>query len=447
MSETPAAPEPPSAPAPAPVLSGGAYLRLVGLGALIGIPAALVAVGFLALVHQIEEWLWHDLPDALGHSAPPWYLVIALPVIGALFVIAARRLLPGDGGHSPLKGLDPRPTPAAYGPGVVLAALGSLPFGAVLGPEAPLIALGSVVGLALTAWVRLGEEERTVVATAGSFAAVAALFGGPLVAGVLLVEAGISRGRALIAALLPGLVAAGIGYTIFIGIGDWGGLSAQQLTIPGLPRYDDIHIPDLLLAIAIGVLAALALGVVRAVGGAVAAQQSRRFGIAGLLLAGGLAVGLIAQLAAWLGADSADVLFSGQTTVASITGEDSVGIVVLLIAAKGIAYAICLGCGFRGGPVFPAIFLGIALGTLGVIAFDLSPTVAVAAGAAAGMAAATRLLFASLLLGTLLAGTQGLDAAPAAVLAVSAAWIVTAALDRRAAASAAAGTAAVVAPA
>lgn len=440
MSETPAAPE----PAPAPALSGGAYLRLVGLGALIGIPAALVAVGFLALVHQIEEWLWTDLPDALGRSTPPWYFVIVLPVVGALFVIAARRFLPGDGGHSPLKGLDPRPTPAAYGPGVVLAALGSLPFGAVLGPEAPLIALGSVVGLAVTGWVRLGEDERTVVATAGSFAAVAALFGGPLVAGVLLVEAGISRGRALIAALLPGLVAAGIGYTIFIGIGDWGGLKAQQLTIPDLPLYDDIHLPDLLMAIAIGVLAALAMGMVRRIGGAVAAKE-QRFGMAGLLLIGALAVGLTAQIAVWCGAPSdADVLFSGQTTVATITSEGSFGIVVLLIAAKALAYGICLGCGFRGGPVFPAIFLGVALGTLGVIAFDLSPTVAVAAGAAAGMAAATRLLFASLLLGTLLAGTQGLDAAPAAVLAVSAAWIVTAALDRRAAARAAVGTAAVV---
>jgi H+/Cl- antiporter ClcA len=447
MSETPAAPEPPPAQAPAPVLSGGAYLRLVGLGALIGIPAALVAVGFLALVHQLEEWLWHDLPDALGHSAPPWYLVIALPLVGAAIVVVARTRLPGDGGHSPLRGLDPRPTPPAFGPGVALAALGTLPFGAVLGPEAPLIAIGSVVGLALTAWVRLGEEERGVVATAGSFAAIAALFGGPLVAGVLLVEAGISRGRALIAALLPGLVAAGIGYTIFIGIGDWGGLRAQQLSIPDLPRYDDVHIPDLLIAIAIGVIAAVAMAAVRSVGGGVAAQEQRRLGRAGLLLAGGLAVGVIAQVAVWLGADAADVLFSGQTTVASITAEDSAGIVVLLIAAKGLAYAICLGCGFRGGPVFPAIFIGIALGTLAVIAVDLSPTVAVAAGAAAGMAAATRLLFASLLLSTLLAGTVGLDAAPAAVLAASAAWVVTAAFDRRAAASAAAGTAAVVAPA
>ena len=48
----------------------------------------------------------------------------------------------------------------------------------------------------------------------------------------------------------------------------------------------------------------------------------------------------------------------------------------------------------------------------------MSPTVAVAIGAAAGMAAGTRLLFASVLFAGLLVGRPGLDAIPAAVLAV-----------------------------
>ncbi|MGH3011052.1 MAG: hypothetical protein ACRDMY_04280 [Gaiellaceae bacterium] len=54
--------------------------------------------------------------------------------------------------------------------------------------------------------------------------------------------------------------------------------------------------------------------------------------------------------------------------------------------------------GDGGGPVFPAIFLGIGLATLGVIAFDVTPTLAVAVGTAAGMAAMTKLLFSSLLI-------------------------------------------------
>jgi H+/Cl- antiporter ClcA len=105
--------------------------------------------------------------------------------------------------------------------------------------------------------------------------------------------------------------------------------------------------------------------------------------------------------------------------------------VLVLILAKAIAYGLSLGCGFRGGPIFPAIFLGIGLATLPVIWFDVSPTLAIAVGTAAGTAAATRLLLASMLFATLLVGAQGLDAVPAAVLAAVAAWLTVTAIDRR----------------
>ena len=52
-------------------LSGSAYLRLVALGAVIGIPAAFLAALFLVVVHDLEHWLWDSLPSARGHSAPP----------------------------------------------------------------------------------------------------------------------------------------------------------------------------------------------------------------------------------------------------------------------------------------------------------------------------------------------------------------------------------------
>ena len=47
-------------------------------------------------------------------------------------------------------------------PGVALAALGTLAFGAVLGPEAPVIALGSAVGVAVTANRRFVIDWRNV---------------------------------------------------------------------------------------------------------------------------------------------------------------------------------------------------------------------------------------------------------------------------------------------
>ena len=89
------------------------------------------------------------------------------------------------------------------------------------------------------------------------------------------------------------------------------------------------------------------------------------------------------------------MLFSGQASLPSFVAEDSAKIILILLVAKGCSYAISLGCGFRGGLVFPATFLGVALMTLGVIWFDFAPTVAVAAGTAAGMAAMTRMLVTS----------------------------------------------------
>ena len=106
--------------------------------------------------------------------------------------------------------------------------------------------------------------------------------------------------------------------------------------------------------------------------------------------------------------------------------------VLVYIVAKSLAYAVSMGSGFRGGPVFPAIFIGIAFAELADVWFDVSPTLGVAVGAAAGMAAGTRLLITSTLFAGLLVGHNGLDAIPAAVLAASAAWLTMQVVDRRA---------------
>jgi len=407
--------------------AGRAYLKLVALGAVVGLPAALFAALFLAAVHALEHWLWAD---------PRWYLVIGLPVVGAAIVAVARIMLPGDGGHSPLEGISPTATAVSAAPGVALAAIATLSFGAVLGPEGPLIALGSIVGGVVSAFARLKPKEGAVVAGAGSFAAISALFGGPIVGGVMMVEAGAAGlGARLVPALLPGFVAAAVGYLLFVGFGDWQGLNAPGLVEPGLPPYHGDHFGDLAVAVAVGVLAALVVASVHRLGERVAGRPRPRPGIGALLILGGLAVGVIAEVADLLGANSQDVLFSGQASIPALVAQHSTSIVLLLLVAKGLAYAISMGCGFRGGPVFPAIFLGVALATLAVVWFDVSPTLAVAVGAAAGMAAATRLLLTAMLFATLLVGREGLDAVPAAVLAAAAAWLTTAALDRRAAAS------------
>jgi H+/Cl- antiporter ClcA len=262
-----------------------------------------------------------------------------------------------------------------------------------------------------------------VLSAAGSFSSLSALFDGPIVAGLLLVEASLSLGASALPILLPGLVAAAIGYLVFIGFGNFGGLNAPGLLVPNLPAYQGTHLVDLAIAILVGLAMALLVTLIHRVAAAIEALQARPRGMPLLLLAGGLAVGLIALIAERLGANPNDVLFSGQASIGVVATATSGALVLLLIVAKTLGYIVSLGCGFRGGPIFPAVFLGIALASLPVAWFGVSPTLAVAVGAAAGMASQTRLLFAPLLFAALLVGHEGFDAVSAVVLASVAAWL------------------------
>jgi hypothetical protein len=60
------------------------------------------------------------------------------------------------------------------------------------------------------------------------------------------------------------------------------------------------------------------------------------------------------------------VLFSGQSSLGDVTAETAGGVLVALVLAKGLAYAISLAVGFRGGPIFPAVAIGVMVGVLGL---------------------------------------------------------------------------------
>jgi len=426
-------PTPPAAGAPgpdAPEMEGRDYLRLLGLGALIGVPAAVVAIAFLSLVHWLEHWLWVSLPASMGLSTPPWWLIVALPVVGAVLVWAASTFLPGHGGHEPIYGLSMDPTPANYAAGVALAALASLAFGAVLGPEAPLIALGSIVGVVVARWARVEGKSRQVLSMAGSMTAISALFGGPLVAGVMVTEAGLSLGAALVPALLPGLLGAAIGYTLIVGYGSWTGIPVEGLTVPNLPDYATTRVVDLLAAVVIGLIVAILVPAVRIIAHRLVVLRGR-VGLGPVVVAGGLAIGVMAAVIQAAGGNYADILFSGQTSIPTLLAASGAWGLVAVLLVKALAYAISLGSGFRGGPVFPAIFVGTAVAVVVGNLIDMSPTAAVAIGAACGMAAFTRLVVTSLMFAVLLTGVNGAGAIPAATLATVTAWIVAFVIDRR----------------
>jgi len=402
------------------------YLRLLALAGLVGVPVSLVAFGFLALLHEFTHLVWEALPDELGHDAPPWWWPAPWLTVAGVLVGAAIRFLPGRGGHVPIDGLGVGPVPPSHVPSIVLAALGGLPLGAVLGPEAPLIASGSALAILLTRRWRQepGTSAYALIGVAGATAAIAVVFGSPIVAALFILEAIGLAGPQLARAILPCLLAAGVGALVYTGLGRWTGFEIASLSLPELSGPARPDLADLFWTVPVAVAIAFAMRQIHRIGHWVAPRA------AGRPMIGSIAVALV--IAACVGAYSiltgrspVEVVLSGQDTLAPLATDPrewSIGALVALLVLKGIAYGASLGA-LRGGPVFPALFLGAAAGVLlsGLPGYGVVP--AMAAGMAAATAAILPLPVASAVLVTLLLGTSAPAMAPIVLIAVVVAFI------------------------
>lgn len=408
------------------------YVVILILAALVGAPIAAVAYFFQHVTNLVQEWAYAGLPSALGMATPPVWWPVPLLVVAGLLVALAIDRLPGRGGHAPTDGfapsgaVDPR-----HLPGVVLAALATLALGAVLGPEAPLIAIGSGLGVIA---VRLAKRDAppqvmTVIAAAGSFAAISSLLGSPLVAAFLLMEAAGLAGPTLGLVLLPGLLAAGVGTLIYLGLDSLTGLGTFSLAVPDLPPFTDLTGVMFIWAVVFGIVAAVLGRAIMTLAVSLRSVVDRRR----LLLAPlvGAAIAAIAIVFAQLTGKGADqVLFSGEAALAPLVdgaASWTVEALLLLILAKSLAYALSLST-FRGGPTFPAMFLGAAGGVAaaGLPGLDLVP--AVAMGLAAMCAVMLQLPLTSVLLASLLLASDALQVMPLVIVAVVVAYVASARL-------------------
>ena len=423
------APTGPNPADPLALLRTRRYLALLVFAAILGVPIAAIAYGFLKLVDVIQNAVFTNLPSGLGfHGEPLWWPLLPLAVAGLLVALTIR-YLPGKGGHSPADGFHSGGTvnPADI-PGVFLAALTTLSLGAVLGPEAPLIALGA--GLAVLA-VHFSKREQpaqtlAVVGAAGSFAAIATLFGSPLPAAFLLMEVVGLGGAMLDLVLLPGLLAAGVGALIFVGLDAWTGFGTFSLAVPNLPAYSHPDIAQFGWALVLAPAAAVLGTVIRRIALAIRPHVERRMLV--LTPVVGLAVaGLAIAFAAATPKSSSEVLFSGQSALGpfiSQAGTYSVGALLLLLACKGLAYGASLSS-FRGGPIFPAMFIGAVGGAAAshLPGLPLVPAVAIGIGAMA--VAMLKLPLTSVLLATLLLGSDGLAVTPLVIVAVVVSYVIS----------------------
>src|SRR3954462_12163887 len=333
----------PAAPGPDPLslLRSRSYLRLLLLAALVGVPVSAAAYGFLKLVAVVQKAVFESLPDALGFDAVPTWWPLPVLALGGLLTACAIRFLPGGGGHSPADGFKASGAwPAEAVPGVVLAALATLSFGAVLGPEAPLILMGSGLGVLA---VRLTSRDapptaKAVIAAAGSFAAISSLLGSPLVGAFLLLEASGLGGAMVGVVLVPGLLAAGVGTLIFVGLDSLTGFGTFSLAIPDLPPFDRPTGVMFLWALVFGLVAPFLGRGIQVFARAIRAHVERRMlllmPVLGLLI-GGLAI----AFAQATDHTASNVLFSGQEDLPSLLSGAagwSVGALLLLVLCKSL---------------------------------------------------------------------------------------------------------------
>jgi H+/Cl- antiporter ClcA len=211
---------------------------------------------------------------------------------------------------------------------------------------------------------------------------------------------------------------------VFLGLNNLTGWGTFSLGVPELPPFESIQASQFLWAIAIGLIGAVLGTLIRS--GARMLQpivDRRRLLLTPLLGAGVAVCAIVFHQLTDRGVDQ--VLFSGENALAPlIQNADSwtVGALALLVVTKSLAYAMSLSS-FRGGPTFPAMFIGAALG----VALSNLPGLPMVAGVAMGIGAMAvtmlRLPLTSVLLTVLFLQSDGVTLMPLVIVSVVVAYV------------------------
>lgn len=369
----------------------------------IGVLASLLLLLVEGAAEQLQHVLWQNLPDALGVGRySVLWMMIMLTATGVLVGLVVWKV-PGHAGPDPATmGLDARVLPPVVLPGLLVATALMLAGGPSLGPENPIIA----VNVAVVFW--LGSRLRprapgAVWVMLAEAATIGALFGTPVAAALLISEAlaGRQTKGPLWDSVFTPLVAAAAG--------------ALTTTLVADPSFD-MHLPpfgqpgwDDLLAAMVVASAGAVLGMcgVYAFPYAHAAFARLRHPML-ILPAGGVVLGLLAALGGHL------TLFKGLDEVAELAADPdgwTAGQFATMTVVKMAALVVAATSGFRGGRIFPAVFVGSALGlTAHALVPGVHPAVGVATGVLGVLLAITRQGWVSLFVAAVLVSSPSIIA-------------------------------------
>jgi H+/Cl- antiporter ClcA len=324
------------------------------------------------------------------------------------------RLVPGHAGPDPATtGLVEPPLPLFVLPGLVLALLLTLAGGVSLGPENPIMAINAavVVVVGRRAVGRVDVPTWMELSIAGT---IGAMFGTPVGAALLLSEALAQDDseQPLWDRLFAPLLAAGAGAITTSAV------SSLDLSI-AVPDYLGFRLLDIGYGTLIAVSSA-ALGLAAIYLFPFAHRLFHRVGpIVVMTTIGGLVLGLLGALGGpvtlFKGLDQMKTLSAGRAgyTAAALLGIALVKLAALLVAGTS---------GFRGGRIFPALFVGVAVGlAANALVPDIPPAIAVATGALGILMAVTRSGWLSLFMAAVT--IPDLDLLPILTIVALPAWL------------------------
>ncbi|WP_328341810.1 ion channel protein [Streptomyces violaceus] len=391
------------APSVTPAAPARALLPAILPALAVGVISSLLLVGVEVAAEELEDVLWRTVPDALGigRYSVAWMFVMLFATGVAVGLVVWK--VPGHAGPDPATvGLDAPILPPVVLPGLLLAAALMLAGGPSLGPENPIIAVN--VGLAVWLGGRvLPRAPGRIWPALAEAATIGALFGTPVAAALVISEVlARQETRGLLWDNLFAPLTAATAGSLTVALIDHPSFDLNLPSI-GRPGWS-----DLLAAIVVASAGAL-LGMcaVRAFPYVHGAFRRLRHPML-MLPAGGIVLGGLAALGGHL------TLFKGLDEIAELAHDPdgwSAGEFAVMTVVKLAALLVAASCGFRGGRIFPAVFVGTALGLCAhALVSGVHPSVGVSAGVLGVLLAITRQGWISLFVAAVLVASPGIIA-------------------------------------
>ncbi|EFE8007829.1 ion channel protein [Escherichia coli] len=320
----------------------------------IGIASSLILIVVMKIASALQNLLWQRLPGTLGiaQDSPLWIIgVLTLTGIAVGLVI---RFSQGHAGPDPAcEPLIGAPVPPSALPGLIVALILGLAGGVSLGPEHPIMTVNIALAVAIGARLlpRVNRMEWTILASAGT---IGALFGTPVAAALIFSQTlNGSSEVPLWDRLFAPLMAAAAG-ALTTGL-----FFHPHFSLP-IAHYGQMEMTDILsgaivaaIAIAAGMVAVWCLPRLHAMMN----QMKNPVLVLGI---GGFILGILGVIGGPVS------LFKGLNEMQQMVANQafSTSDYFLLAVIKLAALVVAAASGFRGGRIFPAVFVGVALGLI-----------------------------------------------------------------------------------